>query len=173
MRDPYQVLGVSKNASAADIKSAFRKLAKKLHPDANKHDPKAASRFAELNAAYEILGEADKRKAFDRGEIDADGKPRFQGFEGFGGGRGRGGFGREGGFETFTWGSDGLHQGGGRAGAGSRGFGGFEELLKDEEGHINFLETQLRLLGDLGPERYGQLQAEATDKVEGGTPGGV
>ena len=49
----------------------------------------------------------------------------------------------------------------------------FEELLKDEEGHINFLETQLRLLGDLGPERYGQLQAEATDKVEGGTPGGV
>src|SRR6185369_13883832 len=129
MRDPYDVLGVSKSASAADIKSAFRKLAKKLHPDANKHDPKAASRFAELNAAYEILGEADKRKAFDRVEIDAEGKPRFQGFEGFGGGRGRGGFGREGGFETFTWGSDGLHQGGGRAGAGSRGFGGFEELL--------------------------------------------
>ena len=134
MRDPYDVLGVSKSASAAEIKSAFRKLAKKLHPDANKHDPKAASRFAELNAAYEILGEADKRKAFDRGEIDAEGKPRFQGFEGFGGGRGRGGFGREGGFETFTWGSDGLHQGGGRAGAGSRGFGGFEELLKEAFG---------------------------------------
>ena len=109
MRDPYDVLGVSKSASAADIKSAFRKLAKKLHPDANKHDPKAASRFAELNAAYEILGEADKRKAFDRGEIDAEGKPRFQGFEGFGGGRG--GFGREGGFETFTWGADGLQPG--------------------------------------------------------------
>ena len=89
MRDPYDVLGVSKSASAADIKSAFRKLAKKLHPDANKNDPKAASRFAELNAAYEILGDADKRKAFDRGEIDAEGKPRFQGFEGFGGGRGR------------------------------------------------------------------------------------
>ena len=101
MRDPYDVLGVSKSASAADIKSAFRKLAKKLHPDANKHDPKAASRFAELNAAYEILGEADKRKAFDRGEIDAEGKPRFQGFEGFGGGRGRGGFGREGGFRDL------------------------------------------------------------------------
>jgi bacterioferritin len=49
----------------------------------------------------------------------------------------------------------------------------FEDLLKDEEGHINFLETQLRLFGDLGPERYGQLQAEPTDKVEGGTPGGV
>src|SRR3954464_2576231 len=88
MRDPYDILGVSKNASAAEVKSAFRRQAKKLHPDANKHDPKAATRFAELNAAYEILGEADKRKAFDRGEIDAEGKPRFQGFEGFGGGRG-------------------------------------------------------------------------------------
>ena len=91
MRDPYDVLGVSKSASAADIKSAFRKLAKKLHPDANKHDPKAASRFAELNAAHEILGDLEKRKAFDRGEIDAEGKPRFQGFEGFGAGQGPGG----------------------------------------------------------------------------------
>src|SRR6266851_8200444 len=119
MRDPYDVLGVSKGASAAEIKNAFRRHAKKLHPDANKHDPKAASRFAELNAAYEILGEADKRKAFDSGEIDAEGKPRFQGFEGFGGGRGRGGgFGREGGFETFSWGTDGFQQGSGRAGGG-------------------------------------------------------
>ena len=89
MRDPYEVLGVSRSASAAEIKSAFRKLAKKLHPDANKHDSRAASRFAELNAAYEVLGEEGRRKAFDRGEIDAEGKPRFQGFEGFGGGRAR------------------------------------------------------------------------------------
>jgi curved DNA-binding protein CbpA len=88
MRDPYEILGVTKSASAADIKSAFRKLAKKLHPDANKHDPKAATRFAEINAAYEILGDKDKRKAFDNGEIDAEGKPRFQGFEGFGQGPG-------------------------------------------------------------------------------------
>jgi DnaJ-class molecular chaperone len=132
MRDPYDVLGVSKSASPADIKSAFRKLAKKLHPDANKHDPKAASRFAELNAAYEILGEADKRKAFDRGEIDAEGKPRFQGFEGFGAGGGpRRGFGRDGGFETFAWGSDGIHRSGGRAGG---GFGGFEDILKEAFG---------------------------------------
>src|SRR5207302_8398139 len=112
MRDPYDVLGVSKSASAAEIKSAFRRQAKKLHPDANKHDPKAASRFAELNAAYEILGEEDKRKAFDRGEIDAEGKPRFQGFEGFGTGP-PGGFGREGTFETFTWGRDGFQRGSG------------------------------------------------------------
>src|SRR6201993_2853375 len=107
MRDPYEVLGVPKSASAAEIKSAFRKLAKKLHPDANKHDPKAASRFAELNAAHEILGDVDKRKAFDRGEIDAEGKPRFQGFEGFGprpGAGAGGGFGPEGTFETFSFG---------------------------------------------------------------------
>src|SRR6516225_2588931 len=132
MRDPYEVLGVSKDASEADIKSAFRKLAKKLHPDANKHDPKAASRFAELNAAYEIVGDKDKRKAFDNGEIDAEGKPRFQGFEGFGrqGAGGQRGFGGDGTFETFTWGPEGMqHASGGRAGA--RGFGGFEDILKD------------------------------------------
>src|SRR5262245_9088624 len=132
MRDPYDVLGVSKRASAAEVKSAFRKLAKKLHPDANKHDPKAASRFAELNAAYEIVGDADKRKAFDNGEIDAEGKPRFQGFEGFGGGRGAGAGGPfgEGGFETFTYGPEGFRRSGGRTGGG-RGFGGFEDILKD------------------------------------------
>jgi DnaJ-class molecular chaperone len=129
MRDPYDVLGVSKSASASDIKSAFRKLAKKLHPDANKHDPKAAARFAELNAAYEIVGDADKRKAFDRGEIDAEGKPRFQGFEGFGGAR-PGGGGQEGVFETFSFGPGGFQRSGGRRGAG-RGFGGFEDILKE------------------------------------------
>ncbi len=131
MRDPYEVLGVSKGASAADIKSAFRKLAKKHHPDANKSDPKAASRFAELNAAYEIVGDADKRKAFDRGEIDAEGKPRFQGFEGFGGGRGaQGGFGGEGHFESFTFGPEGFRRSSGRGG-GFRGGGGFEDVLKE------------------------------------------
>src|SRR5881227_4501245 len=87
MRDPYEVLGMSKGASPEDIKKAYRKLAKKLHPDSNKKDPKAATKFAELNGAYEIVGDEDKRKAFDRGEIDAEGKPRFQGFEGFRGGR--------------------------------------------------------------------------------------
>ena len=130
MRDPYDVLGVSKTASASDIKSAFRRQAKKLHPDANKHDPKAAARFAELNAAYEILGEADKRKAFDRGEIDAEGKPRFQGFEGFGAGPG-GGFDRAGHFEHFSWGPDGFRRSSNRAGG---GFGGFEDLLKQAFG---------------------------------------
>jgi len=175
MRDPYDVLGVSKTASAADIKSAFRKLAKKLHPDANKHDPKAASRFAELNAAYEILGEDDKRKAFDRGEIDAEGKPRFQGFEGFGGGRGRGGgFGREGSFETFTWGSDGFRQAGSRAGGGG-GFRGFEEMLKEAFGGAarggrpggGFQFEQEDLGGGFGPDIAASLTISLPEAAKG------
>ncbi len=115
MRDPYEVLGVQRNASAAEIKSAFRKLAKKHHPDANKNDPKAAGRFAEVNSANEIVGDEEKRKQFDRGEIDAEGKPRFQGFPG-GGGRAGG----PGGFEYS------FRSGGAGAGAGG---GAFEDIL--------------------------------------------
>jgi len=130
MRDPYQVLGVSKSASEAEIKSAFRKLAKKLHPDANKHDPKAASRFAELNAAYEIVGDEKKRKAFDAGEIDAEGKPRFQGFEGFGAQPGAGGpWGPGAGhFESFSYGPDGFQRR--SSSGGGANYGGFEDLLR-------------------------------------------
>ena len=124
MRDPYEVLGVSKSAGEAEVKSAFRKLAKKLHPDANKHDPKAATHFAELNAAYEIVGDADKRKAFDRGEIDAEGKPRFTGFAGHPGGAGAQGPGGAH-FENFSFGPDGFQRG-----AGGAGGGGFEDLLR-------------------------------------------
>jgi DnaJ-class molecular chaperone len=129
MRDPYQVLGVPKGASASNIKSAFRRLAKKLHPDANKNDPKLAAQFAELNSAYEILGDDAKRKAFDRGEIDAEGKPRFQGFPGFDGAQAGGGGGR-GGFEGFHF----NQRGGARPGTGGgfSGFGGgIDDILKD------------------------------------------
>jgi DnaJ-class molecular chaperone len=130
MRDPYEVLGVSKGANEADVKSAYRRLAKKLHPDANKHDPKAASRFAELNAAYEIVGDSDKRKAFDRGEIDAEGKPRFQGFEGFGAQPGGGAHGPGGAhFESFSFGPDGFRRST-AGGAGAGGGAGFEDLLR-------------------------------------------
>lgn len=120
MRDPYEVLGVPRSANAAAIKSAYRKLAKKHHPDSNKDDPKAAERFAEINSANEILGDEDKRKQFDRGEIDAEGKPRFQGFPGGGGPRGRAG---PGGFESYTFRSGGGPGQGGPAG------GAFEDIL--------------------------------------------
>src|ERR1700724_1212019 len=119
MRDPYEVLGVQRGASAAAIKSAYRKLAKKHHPDANKNDPKSATRFSELNSANEIIGDEDKRKQFDRGEIDADGKPRFQGFPG---GDPRARAGSPGGFETHSFRTGG-------AGPGGLGGGGFEDIL--------------------------------------------
>src|ERR1700759_2129928 len=119
MRDPYEVLGVPRGASAAAIKSAYRKLAKKHHPDANKNDPKSSARFSELNAANEIIGDEDKRKQFDRGEIDAEGKPRFQGFPG-GDPRGRAG-GPGGGVESYN-----FRTGGGPGGAGGAGF---EDIL--------------------------------------------
>ena len=128
MRDPYEVLGVPRGASAAAIKSAYRKLAKKHHPDQNKDDPKAAAKFAEINTANEILGDEDKRKQFDRGEIDAEGKPRFTGFPG-GGPGGAGGFsgGRTGpgGFESYTFRTG---PGGGFSAAGG-GAGNFEDIL--------------------------------------------
>jgi len=119
MRDPYEVLGVPRGASAAAIKSAYRKLAKKHHPDSNKNDPKSAARFSEINTANEILGDEDKRKQFDRGEIDAEGKPRFQGFPGGGGGRGG-----PGGFESYT-----FRSGASPGGQGGFGGGGFEDIL--------------------------------------------
>ena len=120
MRDPYDVLGVGKSADAAAIKSAYRRLAKKLHPDANKNDPKTAQRFAELNSAYEILGEEKKRRAYDAGEIDAEGKPRFHGF---GQGASRGGAGPGAHFETFSFGPEGFQARGGVGG------GQFEDII--------------------------------------------
>lgn len=83
-RDPYLELGVSRTASAAEIRKAFHKLAKQHHPDANKGDKKSEEKFKQVSAAFDILGDADKRKKFDAGEIDADGRETMRG--GFGGG---------------------------------------------------------------------------------------
>jgi DnaJ-class molecular chaperone len=124
MRDPYTVLGVPRSASEKDIKSAYRKLAKKYHPDQNPDDPTAHNKFAEATNAYDLLNDAEKRGQFDRGEIDAAGNPRFAGF---GGGANRGarsgagagaGFSAEDILKEFMSGFGGQPRGGARAGAG-------------------------------------------------------
>jgi DnaJ-class molecular chaperone len=104
--DLYQQLGVQRGASEAEIKKAYRSLAKQLHPDRNKDNPKAAERFAKVTQAYDMLSDKDKRARYDRGEIDEDGNPRMP----FGGGFGGGGAGPRpgsgGGFEGFPNGFD-------------------------------------------------------------------
>jgi DnaJ-class molecular chaperone len=137
--DPYAVLGVSRGASEKDIKSAYRKLAKELHPDRNADNPQAAERFSRVTQAYDLLSDKDKRARFDRGEIDANGNPAnpFAGMGGggpfgggFNGGRG-GGFRREelqGQGPFASGGPDGMDLGDlfeGLFGGGTRGGGPF------------------------------------------------
>jgi len=111
MADPYSILGVARGAGEKDIKSAYRKLAKELHPARNQDNPKAAERFSEVTRAYDLLSDKDKRARFDRGEIDIDGNPTGFGFGGpgggFGGAGGQRGF-RADGFEGFSGGGDGA-----------------------------------------------------------------
>ncbi|MGL5840088.1 MAG: DnaJ C-terminal domain-containing protein [Sphingorhabdus sp.] len=112
MADPYSILGVPKGADDKAIKSAYRKLAKELHPDKNKDNPKAAERFSDVTRAYDLLSDAQKRGAYDRGEIDENGQPRspfgggFPGSNPFGNGGGRGGQGA-----SFEFGSGGIDLG--------------------------------------------------------------
>src|ERR687892_207203 len=83
--DLYQQLGVKRGASEAEIKKAYRSLAKQLHPDRNKDNPKAAERFAQVTHAYDLLSDKDKRARYDRGEIDEEGNPKMPFGGGFGG----------------------------------------------------------------------------------------
>ncbi|TYC90017.1 DnaJ C-terminal domain-containing protein [Novosphingobium sp. BW1] len=117
--DPYTTLGIARGASEKDIKSAYRKLAKELHPDRNKDNPKAAERFSDVTRAYDLLSDKEKRAQFDRGEIDAEGNPTMP--------FGAGGFGAGGGHRSGM--------GGGAAGFG--GFGGNDGIdLEDLFGGI-------------------------------------
>ncbi|MEO0033925.1 MAG: hypothetical protein RLZZ08_371 [Pseudomonadota bacterium] len=136
MADPYATLGISRSATEQEIKSAYRKLAKELHPDRNKDNPKASERFTQATQAYDLLSDKQKRGQFDRGEIDGDGNPRMPfGGGGFGGGRpgggfrpgaGGAGFGGAAGSEDMDLGDifEGLF-GGGRPGGQAGGMGGF------------------------------------------------
>lgn len=131
MADPYTTLGVSKSATEAEIKSAYRKLAKELHPDKNKDNPKASEKFSDVTKAYDLLSDKTKRGQFDRGEIDGEGNPAMPfGYGGSGGFRGDPRGGQQGGFGGF--GTDGADFGdifeglfGGRGGGGGGPFGGF------------------------------------------------
>ena len=130
MSDPYSILGVQRGATAADIKKAYRTLAKTLHPDTNQNNPKAADRFAQVTQAYDLLSDATKRAQFDRGEIDGQGQPRnpFAGSGGggnpFGGGAGPQGFDVGDMFEGLFGGARARGQGGGFGGFGGAGGGG-------------------------------------------------
>lgn len=144
MKDLYSLLGVARGASDAEVKKAYRKLAKELHPDRNKDNPKAADRFKEVSSAYAILSDKDKRAQYDRGEIDESGNPKAP--FGFGGGPGAaagGGFSRGAPGGGFGGGTGGFEFGGdpsdlfselfgrgrGRPGGGGGGFGfDFDEL---------------------------------------------
>lgn len=144
--DLYQRLGVKRGASEAEIKKAYRSLAKQLHPDRNKDNPDAAKRFGEVTQAYDLLSDKDKRAQYDRGEIDEDGNPKMPFGAGFGGysrgpggpqpGAGPGGAG----FENFNFGGDtadlsDLFEGlfgaaTGRGGPQGGGFGGFRQRAR-------------------------------------------
>jgi DnaJ-class molecular chaperone len=157
-RDPYQELGVPRTASADEVRKAFRKLAKQNHPDTNPNNKEAEERFKRVSAAFDILGDADKRKKFDAGEIDADGRETARGYTGgagpWGAGPGPGGFSRRtsggGPSESF----EGVDLGdilgemfggrGARGGAGG-GFGGFSQKGSDVRARLEIdLEDSIR-----------------------------
>jgi DnaJ-class molecular chaperone len=141
--DLYQRLGLKRGASEAEIKKAYRSLAKQLHPDRNKDNPNAANRFGEVTAAYDLLSDKDKRARYDRGEIDEEGNPKMPfggGFGGYSAGPGGPQPGGPQGFENVNFGGgegadlgdlfEGLF-GGGAAGQQRGGrFGGFRQRAR-------------------------------------------
>jgi DnaJ-class molecular chaperone len=157
-RDPYQELGVSRAASADEIRKAFRKLAKQNHPDQNPGNKEAEERFKRVSAAFDILGDPDKKKKFDAGEIDADGRETARGFAG---GQGPWGASPGAGFSrrsSSSFGAEGFEGadlgdilgemfGGGRAQGGGRGggFGGFSQRGADVRARLDIdLEDSIR-----------------------------
>ncbi len=167
-RDPYDVLGVSKKASEAEIKKAFRTLAKKHHPDTHANDPKAVKRFQEISAAYEVIGDKEKRAQYDRGEIDEAGQPK-----GFNPGAGGQGFGH--GWEGFRRqaGTQGGGQGGGPPGGGEFHWG-------SEGGNFSTEDIFSDILGGLGgsksrrnqPRKGADIQFETTVSLQEAAMGG-
>ncbi|GAM04646.1 MULTISPECIES: DnaJ C-terminal domain-containing protein [Novosphingobium] len=170
--DPYTTLGIARGASEKDIKSAYRKLAKELHPDRNKDNPKAAERFSDVTRAYDLLSDKEKRAQFDRGEIDAEGNPTMPfGAGGFGGGGGHrsgmgggaGGFGGFGGNDGIDledlfggiFGGGGQRGGpGGMGGGMGGGFGGGRSRSAPRGANVNYrLSVSLTDAAELANQR--------------------
>jgi DnaJ-class molecular chaperone len=183
MADPYSILGVTRGASEKDIKSAYRKLAKELHPDKNKDNPKATERFSEVTRAYDLLSDKDKRARFDRGEIDAEGNPAMPfgmgGGGGFGGGGGQRGF-RADGFEGG--GNEGIDLGdifdglfGGRGGMGGGGMGGGRGRAAPKGATVQYrLNVSLNHAATLAPQRITLADGKTIDlKLPAGVEDGT
>ena len=159
-RDPYLELGVSRTATTAEIRKAFHKLAKQFHPDTNPGDKKSEERFKQISAAFDILGDAAKKKKFDAGEIDADGRETMRGFGGAGGGN------------PFGGGGGGFNPGGG-FGRGSRGGEGPEIDLNDLFGDIlgrnrGAGQGSGAGFGGRGPDVRARLDIDLEDAIKGG-----
>jgi DnaJ-class molecular chaperone len=154
--DPYQELGVSRGASEDEVRKAFRKLAKQLHPDKNPGDKAAEERFKKISAAFDIVGDPEKRAKFDRGEIDADGRETMRGGGPFGGGH---------------------QQRGGGQGPGARFEGvDFDEILSEVFGGRGAAGPGARRPGfahGFGQQRGGDVRARLEIDLEEAIKGGV
>lgn len=182
----YHVLGITKNATEAEIKSAYRKLARKYHPDVNKDNKEAADKFKEISCAYDILGNKEKRKKYDNNEIDCEGKPTGFGAGGFGGGNpfnggnqsyyqysGANPFGggNAGGFDfSSIFGEDIFSQFGGNAGANP--FGGASRRARKGE-DISYTMRVDFLSAASGAEKSVSIQGKTINvKIPAGTTDG-
>ncbi|WP_066811304.1 DnaJ C-terminal domain-containing protein [Sphingomonas asaccharolytica] len=177
--DPYTLLGVSRTATEADIKKAYRKLAKELHPDRNTDNPKAAEKFSQVTSAYDLLSDKDKRARFDRGEIDGDGNPAAPFGFGSGGGGPQGGFRADFGGEQAGDFSDlfeGLFGGRGRAGGTGGGFaGGFGRRPQPKGANVAYrLTVPFTDAATLAPQRITLADGKTIDlKLPAGVESGT
>jgi len=176
--DPYTLLGVSRTATEADIKKAYRKLAKELHPDRNTDNPKAAEKFSQVTSAYDLLSDKDKRARFDRGEIDGDGNPAAPFGFGGGGGGPQGGFRADFGGEQAGDFSDlfeGLFGSRGRSG-GAGGFaGGFGRRPQPKGANVAYrLTVPFTDAATLAPQRITLADGKTIDlKLPAGVESGT